>query len=122
MHTIGAVGLMVDPHDLGRTLGDRSDPDLPPQKGEGPGFDPTIFLYDQVPGGIGLAPRLFDEREALLRRSRALIEACPCEDGCPACIGPEAGGEPGAGGEAHLDGRKARVLSILTAIGVAGIH
>ncbi|HHH30894.1 MAG TPA: DEAD/DEAH box helicase, partial [Polyangiaceae bacterium] len=88
MHLVAAVGLMCDPRDLGQTLGDRSDEDAPPSSERGgPGFDPTVFLYDHVPGGVGLAPRLFEEREALLLRTRALINSCPCERGCPACIG-----------------------------------
>jgi len=55
MHIVATVGLMVDPRDLGRSLGYRKDPDEPPGKGsfDGPGFDPTIFLYDYVAGGIG---------------------------------------------------------------------
>ncbi len=122
MHTVAAVGLMVDPRDLGRTLGDRSDPEGPPEKGgEGPGFDPTIFLYDHVPGGVGLAPRLFDEREALLRRTRALVEGCACDDGCPACIGPEI-----AAGEVPLPvppiTRKRVALEVLEAVGVSAVH
>lgn len=94
MHLVAAVGLMCDPRDLGKTLGDRGDDQAPPSSGEGgPGFSPTLFLYDNVPGGVGLAPRLFEEREALLVRTRSLIESCPCADGCPACIGPNPGAE-----------------------------
>ncbi|MFT5356701.1 MAG: DEAD/DEAH box helicase domain-containing protein [Polyangiales bacterium] len=91
MHTVACTALMVDPRDLGRAVGDRSAPDGPIATGGGPGFDPTLFLYDHVAGGIGLAPRLFDERDALLRRTRRLVEGCPCSIGCPACIGPDAG-------------------------------
>lgn len=90
MHTVAALGLMVDPRDLGRSFGDQSDPNGPPSSG-GSGFDPTLFLYDGIPGGIGLAPRLFAERETLLRRTRQLITGCGCKRGCPACIGPEIG-------------------------------
>ncbi len=88
MHLVASVGLMCDPRDLGHALGDCGDGDLP-SRGDamGPGFDPTIFLYDHVPGGVGLAPRLFEDREALLRRTRALLDGCPCERGCPTCIG-----------------------------------
>lgn len=123
MHTVAAVGLMIDPRDLGRTLGDRKDEGGPPgrDRGEGRGFDPTIFLYDHVAGGIGLAPRLFDEREALLRRTRRLVEACGCDDGCPACIGPDAGlVRPEA---IELAVRRRRLLlDLLDAIGVAPLH
>ncbi len=114
MHLVAAVGLMCDPHDLGQTLGDRSDPDGAPSSEGGAGFDPTIFLYDHVPGGVGLAPRLFVEREALLLRTRALIEACPCKAGCPACIGPGRVDEPSP--------MKALALELLASLGVVAIQ
>jgi DEAD/DEAH box helicase domain-containing protein len=107
MHTVGAVGLMIDPRDLGRTLGSR----------EGTGaqadhlFDPTLYLYDHVPGGVGLASRLYDEREAMLRRTRDLLDRCECADGCPACVGP---GPQGTG----RVGRKSLALAILGALDV----
>jgi DEAD/DEAH box helicase domain-containing protein len=47
---------------------------------------PAIFLYDGVPGGAGLAERAFSELEDLLEKTRELIDACPCDAGCPACI------------------------------------
>jgi DEAD/DEAH box helicase domain-containing protein len=126
MHLIASMGLMIDPRDLGRTLGDRHDPEGPPGKdaprgGGEPGFDPTVFLYDQVAGGVGLAPRLFDERESLLRRTLALVSACACADGCPACIGPGAGlPEPPVVGLPPL--RKARVRALLEDLGVTVLH
>jgi len=117
MHLVGAVGLMIDPRDLGRTLGSRNEDEAPPGKGQGPGFDPTIFLYDTVAGGIGLASRLFEEREELLRRARHLIESCECDEGCPGCIGPDASGddEPEAA-------RRRLVLDLLDAVGVSAAH
>jgi len=47
---------------------------------------PAVFIYDGYPGGIGLAARGFDRIEALLERTRRLLEACPCERGCPSCV------------------------------------
>lgn len=126
MHTAAVVGLMVDPHDLGRTLGDRADGQQPPGKGQqgtGPHFSPTLFLYDCIPGGIGLAPRLFEERAALLRRTRQLIEACSCARGCPACIGPQIGTD--LNHEAigvPTPPWKALALRLMTAVGVAPLH
>lgn len=118
MHLVAAVGLMCDPRDLGQTLGDRSDEDAPPSReGGAPGFDPTIFLYDHVPGGVGLAPRLFEERETLLLKTRALVDACPCSDGCPACIGPDAAGQVSAQVR-----RKELALDLLGAMGVGAVH
>ncbi len=57
---------------------------------------PTVYLYDAAPGGVGLTEKLFDLREALLRAARAQLAACPCEAGCPSCVGPrnEVTGEP----------------------------
>ncbi len=47
---------------------------------------PAVFLYDGVPGGAGLAQRAFAELSALLEKTRELLDACPCDVGCPACI------------------------------------
>jgi DEAD/DEAH box helicase domain-containing protein len=120
MHTVAVVGLMIDPRDLGRTL----------EQDEGDGgqrFEPTLFLYDQVPGGIGLAPRLFDERDALLRRTRQQLHACPCSAGCPACIGPDLVAVPAMGDGAAPSGhapeeRKALALRLLEMLGVPACH
>jgi DEAD/DEAH box helicase domain-containing protein len=89
-------------------------------------------LYDYVAGGIGLAPRLFEEREALVRRTRRLIESCACEHGCPACIGPDAGLATVPGGASPpptpppqaelLPPRKKLALAILDALGVTAVH
>ncbi len=95
LHVVASVGLMCDPRDLGHVMGERLGEGELPQRGDadGAGFDPTLFVFDRVPGGVGLATRLFGDRDALLTRARSLIELCPCESGCPACIGA-AGIEP----------------------------
>jgi DEAD/DEAH box helicase domain-containing protein len=46
----------------------------------------AVFIYDGYPGGVGLAARAYEIMEELLRRAAELINACPCEDGCPSCI------------------------------------
>jgi DEAD/DEAH box helicase domain-containing protein len=46
----------------------------------------TIFIHDAVPGGAGFAERAFQRRADLLAAVRALLEQCPCEDGCPSCV------------------------------------
>jgi len=121
LRTVACVGLMIDPRDLGKTLGSKDDAEGPPRKDGGVGFDPTMFLYDNIPGGVGLAARLFDQREELLRRARRLLEACACEEGCPACIGPAAGGMPGSAPvDAHP--RKRLALEILSALGVVALQ
>jgi DEAD/DEAH box helicase domain-containing protein len=50
---------------------------------------PALYLWDRVPGGIGLARRCFMIDEQLFAAARQLAEGCPCESGCPACTGPE---------------------------------
>jgi DEAD/DEAH box helicase domain-containing protein len=58
---------------------------------------PSLVLYDQVPAGIGFSERLFELHDELLARGLEHVRACPCEDGCPSCVGP--GGENGLGGK-----------------------
>ena len=57
---------------------------------------PIVYLYDSVPGGVGLAARLFDRHAELIAGALGLVEACPCEDGCPACVGPRVDANGGA--------------------------
>jgi DEAD/DEAH box helicase domain-containing protein len=51
-------------------------------------FEPNLYLYDAYPGGIGFSEPLYRVHDLLLRRTRELIVACPCEKGCPSCVGP----------------------------------
>jgi len=51
-------------------------------------FQPTIFIYDNYPGGIGFTPLLFDSHEELIENTYRLINSCACKDGCPSCVGP----------------------------------
>jgi DEAD/DEAH box helicase domain-containing protein len=78
LQTVAAVLLMVDPHDLGLVTQVRS-----PHAEE-----PTIYLYEAMPGGIGLSERLWDRHDELVMAAADLLMACPCEAGCPACTGP----------------------------------
>ncbi|MCS7178367.1 MAG: DEAD/DEAH box helicase [Anaerolineae bacterium] len=52
---------------------------------------PRVTVYDRVPGGAGLSARLYKlltEETALLEAAWERVTACPCADGCPACVGP----------------------------------
>ncbi len=51
---------------------------------------PTLILYDGCPGGIGLSEKVYDMRATLLTHALEMITACPCEAGCPSCVGPAA--------------------------------
>ena len=53
LQTVASVLLMSDPHDLGLVAQVRS-----PHAER-----PVIYLYETVPGGVGLSPRLFDRTD-----------------------------------------------------------
>ncbi|HCP47338.1 MAG TPA: helicase, partial [Deltaproteobacteria bacterium] len=49
---------------------------------------PTLFVYDSVPGGVGFAEKLYELCDVLLTQARERIASCRCEAGCPSCVGP----------------------------------
>jgi len=53
---------------------------------------PTLFLNDGVPGGLGLSDRVYEMDYELFKRALEAVQSCPCENGCPACIGAAAEG------------------------------
>ncbi len=92
LEAVATLTLMCDPRDINQCLGDGSHEGLPaardPFARRTGTFDPTLFLFDAVAGGVGLAPKMFESASLLLERARTLIRRCPCQTGCPACIGP----------------------------------
>jgi len=105
-HSIAALHLMCDPRDLNRCVGDRgaewflrlsrdskgiysshSSAEEIPEEKMGL-FEPTLFLYDNYPGGMGFSPELFDHTQMLLEKTQKLISRCECRYGCPSCVGP----------------------------------
>jgi DEAD/DEAH box helicase domain-containing protein len=78
--------------------------------------EPTIFIYDGHPGGVGIARRGYDEFERLVADASRLVGECPCEHGCPSCIqSPKCGNlnEP-----LHKAGALEVMDGIITAIGM----
>jgi DEAD/DEAH box helicase domain-containing protein len=101
--TVGALLLMCDVRDLGVALTE----DI----GNGMlTYEPDLFLYDNYPGGIGQSQPLFEHRARLIAQSLELAAGCPCEAGCPSCVGPI--------GEVGEDG-KAGAIRILRALAEA---
>ena len=80
--------LMCDNADLGLHIETQESPSFP---------QPSVVLYDQVPAGIGFSEKLFEIHADLLTQALELVSQCPCEDGCPSCVGPA--GENGMGGK-----------------------
>jgi DEAD/DEAH box helicase domain-containing protein len=50
------------------------------------GGDGHIYVYDSIPGGIGLAEVLYEKMEHWIAVSLEALRACPCSGGCPSCI------------------------------------
>ncbi|MCM2285802.1 MAG: DEAD/DEAH box helicase [Desulfobacula sp.] len=46
----------------------------------------AVFIYDGVPGGLGLTEQAFNDAGSLLEKTFDAISGCPCETGCPACV------------------------------------
>ncbi len=46
----------------------------------------AVFIYDGVPGGLGLTEQAFIDSGALLEKTFQTIFVCKCETGCPACV------------------------------------
>lgn len=106
LHHVATLLLMCDYGDLGRSVGDRHARWYAALTAQGKGlftpdgrldegdmeffdrFEPTLFLYDNITGGIGLAEDLAGRHDELLERTVALVRACPCKQGCPSCVGP----------------------------------
>jgi DEAD/DEAH box helicase domain-containing protein len=60
---------------------------------------PTVYVYENIPGGVGLSRKLFAESDKLFEACLEHVRKCPCPAGCPSCTGPslEVGehGKPG---------------------------
>ena len=102
LHHVSPIFMMCDIHDVGVSVGDNaSGRSIPPRNipfnipgEEEPldfsniAFEPNIFIYDNFPGGIGLSPSLFELGKELLEHCQKTISSCPCQEGCPSCVGP----------------------------------
>ncbi|BDG35595.1 DEAD/DEAH box helicase [Saccharococcus caldoxylosilyticus] len=66
---------------------DRSDIYVVPQIKAPHSGRPTIFIYDRYPGGIGLSEAVFERYDEMIEKVKQWVENCPCESGCPSCIG-----------------------------------
>ncbi len=69
----------------------------------------TIFVYDGVPGGVGIAQTGYEQAAEWWAQTQRLLKDCPCLEGCPACIqSPKCGN-----GNQHLSKVGATALTTL---------
>lgn len=78
MVNLAPLYLMCDPRDIRGVVQIRSPFTM----------KPTIYIYDNYPGGVGFSEKLYGMDEMLLKAARQVILECSCEDGCPSCVGP----------------------------------
>ena len=110
LHVVATVAVMADARDLQKSVGNGDGAWFATQDGKGNGraqddagkavamaelgaaevqqFVPTVYLYDNSPGGVGLSEPLWQRQAELVQRAQELISRCDCVAGCPACVGP----------------------------------
>jgi DEAD/DEAH box helicase domain-containing protein len=47
---------------------------------------PAVFVFDRVPGGVGLCEALYARREPWAQAALDLLTDCQCGGGCPSCL------------------------------------
>ncbi len=104
LRAVATLLLMCDPHDLGVALTEDIAGGLRM-------WEPNLYLYDSYPGGIGQSAPLFKLAPRMLAGAAELLAACPCQSGCPSCVGPV--GEVGERGKQAAG----RLLAQLCALG-----
>jgi len=47
---------------------------------------PTWFIYDGYPGGVGIAECIYEHLPELIHAARETVQECGCDSGCPSCV------------------------------------
>ena len=94
--------VMCDPLDIGTTVNSRST------------GGPAIYVYDKYPGGLGFSMKAYDLIEDIMQAAFDLIGSCPCEKGCPSCVGspipPFTQQDPDTGGKGMIPDKEAALV------------
>jgi DEAD/DEAH box helicase domain-containing protein len=131
LHVVAKVAVMADAADLQNAVGSGDGAWFATLDGRGRGqlrtiegnltnadahdrFVPTVYLYDNYPGGVGQSEPLWRRQHELVVRARELIERCDCKSGCPACVGPVLAAHEDAG-----TSPKGLALSVVSALEAA---
>lgn len=121
LHVVATVAVMADARDLQKAVGNGDGAwfavgdqngrgsikgiegqSMPLDEGEMvelQQFVPTVYLYDNFPGGVGLSEPLWLRADELVQRAGELVEGCDCRCGCPACVGPVLAADEARDGE-----------------------
>jgi len=82
---------------------------------------PAVFLYDRYPGGLGFSQKAFGMIESLMNAACDLITGCPCEGGCPSCVGapvfPHATNDPDGSGRGRIPDKEAALVILHQLLG-----
>lgn len=134
LHVVATVAVMADARDLQKAVGNGDGAWFATADASGRGqlrgvegsegaltadavemqqFVPTVYLYDNFPGGVGLSEPLWERQAELVQRARELVDGCDCSAGCPACVGPVLAGEEGRQAQATPRALARRVLELL---------
>ena len=114
LHIVATVAVMADARDLQKAIGNGDGAWFATGDQRGRGtlkgaeghavaltevqqFVPTVYLYDNFPGGVGLSEPLWARQAELLQRAIELVARCDCTSGCPACVGPVLAVDEGKG-------------------------
>ncbi len=97
MPQVASLFMMSDPRDLRAVCQVKS-----PFSGL-----PTLYLYDNFPGGVGYSEEIFHNYQSIFKAARETINSCRCLDGCPSCVG--------AAGNSH-DAQKLPALKLIEVI------
>jgi len=57
---------------------------------------PTLYVTESIPGGVGLSDQVYSLFDELLAQAIELVSDCPCQTGCPSCVGAAATNVPRA--------------------------
>ncbi len=78
LKNVSPVFLLCDPGDIG--VAERlKDPHF---------LEPALYVFDTYPGGSGIAEGFVEKVREIRDAARELVGSCPCEEGCPSCVGP----------------------------------
>src|SRR5207342_395470 len=99
LHVVAGVAVMAESRDLRKAVGSGDGAWFADSDGRGSGrmrstdgsltdatagerFLPTVYLYDNYPGGVGLSEPLWHRQRELVGRACELVTACDCRAGC----------------------------------------